>query len=153
MSRIEIYDTTLRDGSQGEGISFSREDKLKILKCLDDFRIDYVEGGWPGSNPKDVEFFQAARDAPLGHARLAAFGSTCRPGKAPEDDGQVTALVEVGTPVVTIFGKSWTLHVTEIFRVSLEENLRMIRESVRFLRASGREVIYDAEHFFDGCKA
>jgi len=148
--RIEIYDTTLRDGSQGEGISFSLEDKLKILRCLDGFSIDYVEGGWPGSNPKDVDFFNAAREVPLQHTRLAAFGSTCRAGKAPEDDSNLCALVAVETPVVTIFGKSWKLHVTEIFRTTLEENLRMIEDSVRFLRDQGRDVIYDAEHFFDG---
>jgi 2-isopropylmalate synthase len=152
MDRILIYDTTLRDGSQGEGISFSREDKLKILRCLDDFNIDYVEGGWPGSNPKDIEFFAAARDVQLSHSRLAAFGSTCRAGKSPEEDRNLLALVEVGTPVVTIFGKSWKLHVKEVFRTSNEENLRMIEESVRFLRAQDREVIYDAEHFFDGFK-
>ena len=150
MSKVEIYDTTLRDGSQGEGISFSREDKLKILKCLDGFRVDYIEGGWPGSNPKDIEFFRAAKDVPLEHAKLAAFGSTCRPGKAPEDDKNLQALLEVGTGVVTIFGKSWKLHVTEVFRTTLEENLRMIEESVKFLRSQGKEVIYDAEHFFDG---
>ncbi len=150
MPKVEIYDTTLRDGSQGEGISFSREDKLKILKCLDGFFVDFVEGGWPGSNPKDVDFFRAAKDVPLEHACLAAFGSTCRPGKAPEDDKNLQSLIEVGTGVVTIFGKSWKLHVTEIFRTTLEENLRMIEESVRYLKSEGREVIYDAEHFFDG---
>jgi 2-isopropylmalate synthase len=150
MSLVEIYDTTLRDGSQGEGISFSREDKLKILKCLDGFSIDYVEGGWPGSNPKDVDFFHAAKDVPLEHARLAAFGSTCRPGIPAEDDKNLQALIEVGTGVVTIFGKSWKLHVTEILRTTLEENLRMIEESVRYLKSQGRDVIYDAEHFFDG---
>lgn len=148
--RIEIYDTTLRDGSQGEGISFSVEDKLKILLCLDAFRIDYVEGGWPGSNPKDVEFFVAARDVELKHTRVAAFGSTCRPGTQPQDDANLQALLEVQTPVVTIFGKSWKLHVTEVFRTTLEENLRMIEESVRYLRSHDRHVIYDAEHFFDG---
>jgi 2-isopropylmalate synthase len=148
--RVFIYDTTLRDGSQGEGISFSLEDKLKILRCLDQFRVDYVEGGWPGSNPKDFEFFHAARTEKLEHARLAAFGSTTRPGKAAEEDSNLRSLVEVETPVVTIFGKSWRLHVTEIFRTTLPENLRMIEDSVRFLRQAGREVIYDAEHFFDG---
>jgi len=150
MSHVEIYDTTLRDGSQGEGISFSREDKLKILKCLDDFAIDFVEGGWPGSNPKDVEFFHAAKDVALSHARLVSFGSTCRPGKDPSEDKNIQALIEVGTPVVTIFGKTWKLHVTEIIRTTLEENVRMIEDSVRYLRSQGKEVIYDAEHFFDG---
>jgi 2-isopropylmalate synthase len=148
--RIEIYDTTLRDGTQGEGVSFSQPDKIKILRCLDEFRIDFVEGGWPGSNPKDIEFFEAARDEPLSHARLAAFGSTCRPGTAPEEDGNLRALIDVRTPVVTIFGKSWKLHVTRVFRTTCDENLRMIEESVRYLREQGRAVIYDAEHFFDG---
>ena len=152
MSHVEIFDTTLRDGSQGEGVSFSLDDKLKILKCLDDFGIDYVEGGWPGSNPKDIEFFKAAKDVPLRQSRLTAFGSTCRPQTAPEDDANLRALLEVRTPVVTIFGKSWKLHVTEVIRTTLEENLRMVEESVRFLRAADREVIYDAEHFFDGYK-
>jgi 2-isopropylmalate synthase len=148
--RVAIYDTTLRDGAQGEGISFSSEDKLKILRALDLFGVDYVEGGWPGSNPKDIEFFRAARALKLSHSRLAAFGSTTRPGKPPEEDQNLRAIIEVEAPVVTIFGKSWRLHVTEVLRTSLEENLRMIEESVRFLRQSGREVIYDAEHFFDG---
>jgi 2-isopropylmalate synthase len=150
MSKLEIYDTTLRDGSQGEGISFSLEDKLKILKCLDDFRMDFVEGGWPGSNPKDIDFFKAARDVPLKHARVAAFGSTCRAGAAAEDDANLRALLEVRTPVVAIFGKSWKLHVTQVVRTTPEENLRMIEDSVRLLRSHDREVLYDAEHFFDG---
>jgi 2-isopropylmalate synthase len=152
MSHVEIFDTTLRDGSQGEGVSFSMADKVKVLKSLDEFRIDYVEGGWPGSNPKDIEFFKAARDLPLVHARLVAFGSTCRPNVAPGDDANLEALIGVETPAVAIFGKSWKLHVKEVFRTTLEENLRMIEESVRFLESHGREVIYDAEHFFDGYK-
>ncbi len=151
-TRIEIYDTTLRDGTQGEGVSFSQPDKLKVLRCLDDFKIDFVEGGWPGSNPKDIDFFEAARDEPLAHTRLAAFGSTCRPLTAPEDDGNLRALIDVKTPVVTIFGKSWKLHVTRVFKTTCDENLRMIEESVRYLREQGRTVIYDAEHFFDGYK-
>lgn len=150
MSRIKIYDTTLRDGAQGEGISFSLEDKLRILKCLDEFAIDYVEGGWPGSNPKDIDFFAAARELDLQHTRLAAFGSTCRAGKAPGEDANLIALLSVETPVVTIFGKSWKLHVTEVFRTTVDENLRMIEESVRHLHDANREVLYDAEHFFDG---
>ena len=153
MSSIQIYDTTLRDGTQGEGVSFSREDKVKVLHCLDDFGVDYVEGGWPGSNPKDVGFFEAARDIELKHTRLAAFGSTCRAGTAPEDDANLRAILAVGTPVVTIFGKSWRLHVEEILKTSLEENLRIIEESVRYLLSEDREVIYDAEHFFDGYAA
>ncbi len=150
MTRVQIYDTTLRDGTQGEGVSFTRDDKIKILKLLDDFKVDYVEGGWPGSNPKDVEFFEAAKDVELSHTRATAFGSTCRAGTAPEDDANLRALLECQTPVVTIFGKSWKLHVTEVLRTSLEENLRIIEDSVRYLLAADREVIYDAEHFFDG---
>lgn len=150
MSKVEIYDTTLRDGSQGEGISFSLEDKLKILKCLDDFHMDFVEGGWPGSNPKDIDFFKASRDIPLEHARVAAFGSTRRAEISADDDPNLRALVEVQTPVVAIFGKSWKLHVTEVLRTTTEENLRMIADSVGFLRSHDRDVIYDAEHFFDG---
>src|SRR5262245_37302172 len=129
---VAVYDTTLRDGAQGEGISFSSDDKLKILRCLDQFRVDYVEGGWPGSNPKDAEFFRAARDMKLEHTRLAAFGATTRPGRAAGEDPNLRALVDVETPVATIFGKSWRLHVTEIFRTTLDENLRMIEDSVRF---------------------
>ena len=150
MKPTEIYDTTLRDGSQGEGVSFSLADKIKVLQWLDGFRVDFVEGGWPGSNPKDIEFFVAARDVPLAHTRVAAFGSTRRPEIAPEDDANLKELVRAETPVVTIFGKSWILHVEKVFRTTREENLRMIEDSVRFLKAQGREVIYDAEHFFDG---
>ena len=123
-----------------------------MLRCFDDFRIDYVEGGWPGSNPKDIEFFKAAQRLTLKHTKLAAFGSTCRAGTAPASDPNLQALLEVETPVVTIFGKSWKLHVTEVFKTTIEENLRMIEESVAFLQSHGREVIYDAEHFFDGFK-
>ena len=128
-AQVEIYDTTLRDGTQGEGVSFSRDDKVKILRCLDEFGVDYVEGGWPGSNPKDVDFFKAAKDVELHHARVAAFGSTCRAGSAPEDDANLKAILEVETPVVTIFGKSWKLHVTEVLRTTLEENLRIEEEN------------------------
>ena len=150
---IKIYDTTLRDGTQGEGVSFSGRDKLKILRLLDEFSIDYVEGGWPGSNPKDIDFFKAAADTELNHTKLAAFGSTCRAGSAPEDDANLQAILAVGTPVVTIFGKSWPLHVTAVLRTTPEENLRIIKDSVSYLLSENREVIYDAEHFFDGYKA
>jgi 2-isopropylmalate synthase len=153
MTHLQIYDTTLRDGTQGEGVSFTRDDKIKILTLLDAFRVDYVEGGWPGSNPKDVEFFDAVKDIELSHTKIAAFGSTCRAGNAPEDDANLRALLDCETPVVTIFGKSWKLHVTEVLRTTLEENLRIIEDSVRYLIAADREVIYDAEHFFDGYKA
>lgn len=152
--KIEIYDTTLRDGTQGEGVSLSCDDKLRIAQRLDDFGVAYIEGGWPGSNPKDMDFFRRVRkEVSLKTAKIAAFGSTCRAEIDPAEDPQIQLLVEAQTPVVTIFGKSWDLHVTEVLRTSLEENLRMIRESVAFLKSQGKEVIYDAEHFFDGYKA
>ncbi|MFZ5895703.1 MAG: citramalate synthase [Myxococcota bacterium] len=150
---VEIYDTTLRDGTQGEGISFTLEDKLRIAARLDAFGVTYIEGGWPGSNPKDAEFFARARDLSFQHAKISAFGSTRRAGLAPEDDPNLQALVAAGTSVCTIFGKSWVLHVTEVLRTTLEQNLKMIEESVAFLRASGKTVVYDAEHFFDGYRA
>lgn len=149
-NKVAIYDTTLRDGSQTEGVSFSTEDKLDILKRLDHFGVDFIEGGWPGSNPKDVAFFEAARSIPLEHARLVAFGSTRRAGIEAEQDSNLRTLVDSGAPCVAIFGKSWDLHVTNALKVSLEENLEMVRDSVAFLKASGREVVFDAEHFFDG---
>jgi 2-isopropylmalate synthase len=152
--RISLYDTTLRDGTQGEGVSLSCDDKLRIARRLDEFGVDYIEGGWPGSNPKDMEFFaRAQRELSLQRARIAAFGSTCRAGVEPGDDPQVQLLIEANTPVVTIFGKTWDLHVTEVLRTSMEENLRMIRATVRYLKQHGKEVVYDAEHFFDGYKA
>jgi len=153
MKKIQIYDTTLRDGSQGENISFSLEDKLHIVRKLDDLGMDYIEGGWPGSNAKDMAFFERARELKLKHAKLAAFGSTCHPRHAVAHDKNLQALIEAGTPVVTIFGKSWDLHVKVALGVSLKENLDLIRNSVAFLKAQGREVVYDAEHFFDGYKA
>jgi 2-isopropylmalate synthase len=149
---VTIYDTTLRDGTQGEGFQLSCLDKLRIARALDEFGIDIIEGGWPGSNPKDVEFFQEARRLSLKHARLAAFGSTRRAGVAVAEDPQVRLLLEAETPVVTIFGKSWELHVTEVLRTTPEENRAMIRDTVAHLVAHGREVVYDAEHFFDGYK-
>lgn len=152
MRKIAMYDTTLRDGTQGEGVSFSAEEKLKIARRLDEFGISYIEGGWPGSNPKDVEFFRLAKGVQFKNAKLAAFGSTRRAKLAAEDDPQMIKLVEAGTPVVAIFGKSWDMHVTDVFRISLETNLDMIRESVAFLVDAGKEVIFDAEHFFDGYK-
>jgi len=151
-SRIHIYDTTLRDGTQGEGFSLSGLDKIRIAKRLDDFGVDYIEGGWPGSNPKDIEFFKAAANETWNHAKIAAFGSTRRAGVAVEEDPQVQLLLDAGTPVVTIFGKSWELQVTEVLRTTAEENQAMIRETCRHLKQAGREVVYDAEHFFDGYK-
>jgi 2-isopropylmalate synthase len=153
MAHIVVYDTTLRDGTQGEHVSLSLEDKLRIATRLDDFGIDYIEGGWPGSNPKDSEFFARARELKLGHAKLTAFGSTRRAHVRADDDDQLRTLLEAQTPAVTVFGKSWTLHVTEALRTTLEENLEMIRSSVALLNSEGREVIYDAEHFFDGYRA
>jgi len=149
---VEIYDTTLRDGSQGEGINFSVMDKLRIAERLDAFRIHYIEGGWPGSNPKDIEFFAEARRRKFKQARLAAFGSTRRKNVAVEGDDQVKLLLDAGTPVVTIFGKTWLLHVKEVLRTTPDENLAMIGDTVRFLKDNGRFVIYDAEHAFDGYK-
>jgi 2-isopropylmalate synthase len=147
---VIIYDTTLRDGAQGEQINFSAEEKLRIAHRLDDMGFHYIEGGWPGSNPKDVRFFEMAKGQPLRHARLTAFGSTRKPGIRPEDCRNLRALLKAGTPAVAIVGKSWDLHVTEILRITLEENLEMIRDSIAFLKARGKEVIFDAEHFFDG---
>lgn len=150
--RIDIYDTTLRDGSQGEGVSFSLEDKVRIARKLDEFGVDYVEGGWPGSNPKDIEFFARMRKSNLTHAKLAAFGSTRRPSKKAADDELFQMLLAAETPVITIFGKSWDFQVTQTLKVPLETNLEMIRDSVSYLVARVPEVIYDAEHFFDGYK-
>lgn len=153
MSKIYIYDTVLRDGAQGEGVSFSVEDKLKIALRLDEAGIDYIEGGWPFSNPKDIEFFKRIGQEKLKHAKMAAFGSTRRANIRADEDANLRALIDAGTPVVTVFGKAWDMHVTDALRVPLEENLEMVRDSVSFLKSQGREVIYDAEHFFDGYKA
>jgi 2-isopropylmalate synthase len=150
---IQIYDTTLRDGTQRDGLSLSCEDKLRIAERLDQLGVAYIEGGWPGSNPKDVEFFERARAMKWRHAKISAFGATRRAGTSAGDDANLRALLDAGTPVCTIFGKSWTLHVTDVLRTTLDENLALIEESVAFLKAHGREVIYDAEHFFDGYKA
>lgn len=152
MRQIQIYDTTLRDGSQGEGISFSLQDKLLISRRLDEMGFDYVEGGYPLSNEKDVEFFASLREQPLSNSRVTAFGMTRRRGIAAADDPGMQALVAAGSPCVTIVGKTSKFHVTDVLRVSLEENLALIAESVEFIHKSGREVIYDAEHFFDGWK-
>jgi 2-isopropylmalate synthase len=149
---VFLYDTTLRDGTQGEGFQLSGLDKLRIAKRLDEFGVDYIEGGWPGSNPKDVEFFQEAKTLGLKHAKLAAFGSTRRANTPVAEDAQVRLLLEAETPVVTIFGKSWELQVTEVLRTTVEENRAMIRDTVAYLASHGREVVYDAEHFFDGYK-
>ncbi len=150
---IEIYDTTLRDGAQGEGLAYSVEDKLKIARCLDELGVAYIEGGWPGANPKDVDFFERAQSLHLKSAKLAAFGSTRKAGGVAGDDSIVQGLLAAQTPVVTIFGKSWDFHVDVALKTTLEENLRMIADTIAHLRSQGREVLYDAEHFFDGFRA
>jgi 2-isopropylmalate synthase len=149
MKSVTIYDTTLRDGTQGTGISFSVLDKIRVAEKLDAFGVNFIEGGWPGSNPRDVAFFEEAAKQTWKHAKIAAFGSTRRGGVAVESDPQVRTLLEAGTPVVTIVGKTWLLHVTEVLGVSADENLDMIADTVTFLKKNGREVFYDAEHFFD----
>ncbi len=153
MRRIDIYDTTLRDGSQGEGVNFSLQDKLQITQKLDAVGIDYIEGGYPLSNPKDEEYFQRVRDLPLAHAKVVSFGMTRRKECAAEDDTCMQALRDARTPVCTVVGKTSDLHVYEVLRVDEAENLAMIRDSVAFLKAEGRTVFYDAEHFFDGFRA
>ena len=150
---VDVYDTTLRDGTQMEGISLSCGDKLRIARRLDALGVRYIEGGFPGSNPKDAEFFERARQEEWANATIVAFGATRRAQVRPENDPSLTELLRAETRVVTLFGKSWTLHVTDVLQASLEENLAIIEESVRLLVSEGREVIYDAEHFFDGYKA
>jgi 2-isopropylmalate synthase len=150
--QVEIYDTTLRDGSQGEGINFSVADKLRIAEKLDAFGVHYIEGGWPGSNPKDIEFFALAKKKKFKNAKLAAFGSTRKKATPVEQDDQVRLLIEAGTPVVTIYGKTSMLHVKEVLRCTPEENLAMIADTVKFLKDHGKFVIYDCEHAFDGYK-
>ncbi|HEX7058017.1 MAG TPA: citramalate synthase [Bacilli bacterium] len=147
---IKIFDTTLRDGTQGEGISLSVEDKLKIASKLDTLGIHYIEGGWPGSNSKDIEFFKRVQELSLKHAKITAFGSTRRKGTDAANDANLLRIIESGVTVATIFGKSWDFHVTTALETTLEENLNMIYDSVKFLKSNGLEVIYDAEHFFDG---
>jgi 2-isopropylmalate synthase len=153
MRPIQIYDTTLRDGTQGEGVSLSLQDKLQITRRLDEIGVDYIEGGYPLSNEKDVEYFQRVRSMPMECAKVAAFGMTRRRGLTAAEDPGMRALLDSGAPVCTVVGKTWDFHVLEVLRVPLEENLAMIRDSVEFLASQGREVIYDAEHFFDGWKA
>jgi 2-isopropylmalate synthase len=148
--RVDIYDTTLRDGTQREGISLSLDDKLRIAQLLDQFGVGYIEAGWPGSNPKDAEVFRRLR---LQNSTVVAFGATRRPGVSCDGDASVEALVESGAPVCTLFGKSWLLHVAEVLRTTPDENLRMISDTVSYLKGRGRRVIYDAEHFFDGWRA
>ena len=153
MNRILTYDSTLRDGEQCEGITLSLEDKLRIVERLDAFGVDFIEGGFPASNPKDIAFFQRVQEMPLKHARIVAFGSTCKKDVAAEDDRGLADLVASGAPVVTIVGKTWDEQVTRALLTTLDENLRMIRDSVAYLKAQGLTVVFDAEHFFDGYKA
>ena len=150
MREIKIYDTTLRDGSQGEGISFSVMDKIKIAKRLDGFGVHYIEGGWPGSNPKDMEFFKQAGKIKFKNSELVGFGSTRRPKISPSEDENLKALIKSGVRIAAIFGKTWDMHVTDVLRVSLQENLRMIKDTIEFLKSKDFYVFYDAEHFFDG---
>ncbi len=152
MNRIFIYDTTLRDGSQSEGISFSLQDKLAITIKLDDLGVDYIEGGYPIANPKDESYFQEVRSLKLQHAKIASFGSTRRAGKRVEDDKNVNALLLADTPAVTIVGKSWDFQVTDVLKTSLDENLKMVSDTITYLKSKNREVFFDAEHFFDGYK-
>jgi 2-isopropylmalate synthase len=151
--RIQTFDTTLRDGTQGEAVSFSVDDKLVIMQKLDELGIDYIEGGWPGSNPKDRDFFARAREVKLKHAKLTAFGSTRFARNPVEKDPNVLELIGAGTPAISVFGKTWDLHVHRALGISLGENLKLISETVSFIKAHGREFIYDAEHFFDGYNA
>lgn len=153
MPRVELYDTTLRDGAQTEGISYSVGDKLKIAQKLDALGIDYIEGGWPGSNPKDMQFFKEIKRCRIRHAKICAFGATTRPQTTPQKDSNLKALLKAETEVVTLFGKSWDLHVKDVLRTSLDENLKMIAASIEYLKSKGRKVIYDAEHFFDGAES
>ncbi len=150
---IQIYDTTLRDGTQREGISLSGSDKIRIARKLDELGVAFIEGGWPGSNPKDAEFFEQACDIQWEHALIAAFGSTCRVKAVPDDDANIKALLDSKAPVCTVVGKTWNLHVTEVLRTTLDDNLRIIEQSLAYLKAQNRRVIYDAEHFFDGYRA
>jgi len=150
---IEIYDTTLRDGAQAEDVWFSVEDKVRVAQKLDELGVHFIEGGWPGANPKDIEFFRIAKTIPFKNAKLVAFGSTRRASNSAARDLTLRALLEAGTHYVTLFGKSWTLHVTDALGISLKKNLKLIEESVAFLKAHKRQVFYDAEHFFDGYKA
>jgi 2-isopropylmalate synthase len=153
VKKVFLYDTTLRDGAQAEGVSYSQQDKINIINRLDAFGIHYIEGGWPYANQKTIDFFEYVRKNPLKHAKLAAFGSTCYADTSAAKDANIQGLLKVETEVVTIFGKSWTLHVKDVLRTTLDENLRMIGDSVQYLKKKERTVFYDAEHFFDGYRA
>ena len=149
LEKIEIYDTTLRDGAQAEGIAFSVNDKLKIVKLLDDLAVDYIELGWPGANPKDNEIFQLIKTIELKHSQITAFGCTKKPFVNSAEDKVLEQLLQADTPIITIFGKTWDFHVEHALNTTLEENLNMIRESIEYLSSKGKKVFFDAEHFFD----
>ena len=149
---LEVYDTTLRDGAQSEDVSFSADDKVLVARRLDDLGVDFIEGGWPGANPKDIEFFRLIKTVPLKHATVVAFGSTRKANNPVRKDPNLQALLASETGTITIFGKSWPLHVTDALGISLAKNLDLIGESIDYLRSKGRQVFYDAEHFFDGYK-
>ena len=152
MRKVTIYDTTLRDGAQTEGVSYSVNDKLLIAKKLDSLGIDFIEGGWPGSNPKDLEFFKEIKKIKFKNSKIVAFGSTCRKDNKASKDPIIKAIVGSGVKYITIFGKTWDLHVKDVLKASLDENLRMITDTIRFIRSKNITVFYDAEHFFDGYK-
>ena len=153
MTKIAIYDSSLRDGAQAQGISYSVEDKIKIVQLLDELGVRYIEAGNPGSNPKDLEFFARVAALELKNAKVVAFGSTCKVGAVAATDSSVRSLLQAGTQAIAIFGKSWDFQVADILRTTPEENLRMIADTVRYLKQQGMEVVFDAEHFFDGYKA
>lgn len=150
---VKIFDSTLRDGAQGHGISFSLEDKIKIVKLLDEMKIDYIEAGNPGSNPKDMEFFKLIKTIDLKHSKVVAFGSTRRPNIKVEDDKNLKDLLSAECDTVVVFGKSWDFQVTDIIKTTLDENLEMIKDTIKYLSDKGKKVIFDAEHFYDGFKA
>jgi 2-isopropylmalate synthase len=152
VKKIEIFDSTLRDGAQGEGISFSEQDKINIVKILDEFGVSYIEAGNPGSNPKDIEFFKRVKDLNLKNAKLCAFGSTRRVNLKVEEDQNVLSLLDAHTDTIAIFGKSWDLHVTDILNTTLDKNKEIISDTISFFKSKNKEVIFDAEHFFDGYK-
>ncbi len=150
---LEVYDTTLRDGAQAEDVSFSVDDKVRIAQKLDDLGVQYIEGGWPGANPKDIEFFRVIKTLPLQHASVVAFGSTRKASNPVSKDPNLQALLAAETETITLFGKSWGLHVTDALGISLATNLEIISDSIAYLKSKGRRLFYDAEHFFDGFKA
>ena len=150
MAKVELYDTTLRDGAQGEGVSFSVQDKLRIVSKIDELGVKYIEGGWPGSNPKDMEFFKKVKKLKLNNAVVTAFGSTRRAKSKVSDDNNVKSLLNAETKIITIFGKTWDMHVEEVLKISLDDNLKLIEDTIKYLKSKGRKVFYDAEHFFDG---